>query len=475
MKNRILLILVTALIVGCATAPAVKKTDGKQALKKLDPPEKEKYSYQPVLAAQINDKTDNDIYDTKPAGDKDRISADAAARHKTVKYGTSNKTERKTADSTYKKKNVKRYVEGNTVEKNNRDIDLATVSLEKFRVDEKPFRNIQVNENQKFSISLAKPGWIVRKLFPHLIKITGRESRNTNTLFHFQSGASGNVSIVFLRYDAESDSIWRQAYSVSIMPRLFSETKSDTASSGTDESSINESSENPAFQFNDAADESSGDGGKTKKKDNPKEDTGYRLDMANRQFDEKKYDEAAGIYNDLINAGESTPEINYKLGIIQKAKGSLDRSNGYFRNILSGGDDVYYADALIGYLKNLQEQKKYHAAIDAYYKYGGSKSISPRDAEELELILADTYYGMKDYRNAGDEYRRFMKKYPSSGLTDRALYFLASSLENLKSNPDFREARRLYSMITSDYPESVYYDKSRDRILYLDRHYLKIN
>jgi TolA-binding protein len=90
-------------------------------------------------------------------------------------------------------------------------------------------------------------------------------------------------------------------------------------------------------------------------------------------------------------------------------------------------------------------------------------------------MLADTYYSMKDYKNAGNEYRRFIKLYPDSFYIDKALFYLANALENFKNNPDFKEAYRLYKIIVDDYPESVYYNKSKERILFLERHYLKIN
>jgi TolA-binding protein len=456
------------LFFSCSTLNVIKKNKENVKVVILEPPIVEKKSFTPNIKSDNKIKIDTDIYDIKPEEPDDEI---LAPEKNTNKQSTNKKNQ---VDNNNKSKSNSNNKNNNTNQNNNQTIDLATVNLEKFKVDEKEVKEIQVGENQKFSISLSDSGWIIRKLYPNLIKVLKRDNRNTNTIFQFQSTVACNVSIMFLRYNAPTNSIWRQVYNINVMPKLFNEVK-DNIEEKSSYADSNDYMRDEGIVFDDGKNEIKMTPEKKEKNKKSKKDMDYKLDIANQQYTEKKYDEAGAIYRDLVNAGEGSPEIYFKLGMIEKIKNNLDKSNEYFKKVLEEKDELFYSDALLELMKNLQAGKKYLEAIDTYYKYTYGRSPNTRYQEELNLMLADTYYSMKDYKNAGNEYRRFIKLYPDSFYIDKALFYLANALENFKNNPDFKEAYRLYKIIVDDYPESVYYNKSKERILFLERHYLKIN
>ncbi|HOV13918.1 MAG TPA: outer membrane protein assembly factor BamD, partial [Spirochaetota bacterium] len=110
-----------------------------------------------------------------------------------------------------------------------------------------------------------------------------------------------------------------------------------------------------------------------------------------------------------------------------------------------------------------------------FYNFAINGVISQEEMEDLYLLLSDTYFNMKDYVSASNEYRRFIQLYPESLNNDKALFYLAYSMENIQNNPDYKEAFRLYKLLVDKYPESKYRKTGKERMLHLERHYLKIN
>nr|HQH29791.1 hypothetical protein [Spirochaetota bacterium] len=73
------------------------------------------------------------------------------------------------------------------------------------------------------------------------------------------------------------------------------------------------------------------------------------------------------------------------------------------------------------------------------------------------------------------EYRKILNMFPETNIEDKALFYLANSLEKDKINPDYKESYRLYKILVNKFPESKYYQISKNRLLFLERHYLKVN
>ncbi|MBP5450352.1 MAG: tetratricopeptide repeat protein [Spirochaetales bacterium] len=166
-------------------------------------------------------------------------------------------------------------------------------------------------------------------------------------------------------------------------------------------------------------------------------------------------------------------EASYKAGMAAKRQAKNDEARKHFTAALSDPDNAYYADALtelIGLYKNDNDTA---GAAKAYNQYATPDARQSDD--KLGILDYDLLVMNGDYKGAITGYRKFMQDFPESNLTDKALYYLAYSLEHYKVNPDYREAYRIYNIIISRYPESKYHKPSQNRSLYLERHYLKIN
>ena len=60
---------------------------------------------------------------------------------------------------------------------------------------------------------------------------------------------------------------------------------------------------------------------------------------------------------------------------------------------------------------------------------------------------------MEDYKNASNEYRRFIVRFSQSKNYDKAIFYLAYSTENLPINPDFEEALNEIILLESSLEE----------------------
>jgi tetratricopeptide (TPR) repeat protein len=198
-------------------------------------------------------------------------------------------------------------------------------------------------------------------------------------------------------------------------------------------------------------------------------------DLADKYFQDGNYKDAKLLYLKLLEEGINDPEILYKLGIIENDNAKKFKAYEYFKAALEEKDPEYSIYALIELLKLLKAKKKYKEALDLYFLYGLIDNLNKKLAEELDILIADIYFCLKDFIKAAKQYKRFTNLFPYSDYSAKALFYLAYSLENLPNNPDFREAYRIYQIVIDRFPDTKYFLLSKKRLLYLDRHYLKVH
>ena len=313
-------------------------------------------------------------------------------------------------------------------------------NIDNLKIIEKELIEVIREENKSLKISLKDSGWIIKSIKPEIIELTKRENSSNYTLFDFFLSNIGEVSITFIRFDEKNSTVIRQPYRIVIKPKeIISKEKKETK--------------------------------EDKNKNKAQKEDDQRKILANRLFEQKRFDEALSLYNELINEGKSDSEIFYKRGKIYLYKEKLNEAYSDFLENLKEKDNIYYNDSLIEVINILKKQKKYSEAINSYFKYWKGDVDNPK----IDILLAGIYFEMEDYNTAANEYRKYLAKYPDSEFDDVVLFYLAYSIENYKTNPDFKEAYRLYKLLVSKYPESKYYNKSKSRMLYLERHYLKVN
>ena len=193
-------------------------------------------------------------------------------------------------------------------------------------------------------------------------------------------------------------------------------------------------------------------------------------------FNDGNYQKSKEMFLSLLQDSDNPKKddvIYYYLGLIEKNSGNLNDAIEDLKKVLAYKDSPYYINSVLELLNIYSDLKRYTDALELYYSMNLSKTDKAKQGE-LNLMLADIYYNMANYQKAEEEYKKFIDKFHDSDDYVKALFYYAYSLEKLEMNPDFKEAYRIYNLIVSDYPATKYYELSKNRIMFLDRHYFKI-
>lgn len=307
-------------------------------------------------------------------------------------------------------------------------------------------QNIVADENSELTISIDGAGFLIKEIEPFKsLKLLVRKNYDDRTVFSFKTNLSGDLYIDFVRYDEGSDSVYTRRYFVNVKPRELGGKKEVKKKEKTQKKAVKEKNQD------------------------------YRKDLANGLFAQGNYEEAKKWFVDMLNEGKADYEVNYKMGVIENELGNAAEAGKYFMNNLNEDGNPFYDEALAFYSAILKNSKKYKEALDLLYKYGVLKDLSEKGMQSVRMGLADVYYMMGNFTEAAKEYKRFYSLYPGASDVPKVLFYLAYSMENYPKNPEFDEAKRIYNLIVDNYPESVYYKQAKNRILYIDRHYLKVN
>ncbi len=307
-------------------------------------------------------------------------------------------------------------------------------------------QNIVADENSELTISIDGAGFLIKEINPFKsLKLFLRKNYDDRTVFSFKTNLSGDMYIDFVRYDEASDSVYTRRYFVNVKPRELSGKKEVKKKDKAQKKTVKEKNQD------------------------------YRKDLANGLFAQGNDEEAKKWFIEMINEGKADYEVNYKMGVIENELGNAAEAGKYFMNNLNEDGNPFYDEALAFYSAILKNSKKYKEALDLLYKYGVLKDLSDKGMQSVRMGLADVYYMMGNFAEAAKEYKRFYSLYPGSSDVPKVLFYLAYSMENYPKNPEFDEAKRIYNLIIDNYPESVYYKQAKNRILYIDRHYLKVN
>jgi len=196
------------------------------------------------------------------------------------------------------------------------------------------------------------------------------------------------------------------------------------------------------------------------------------LKIARDLFDSKKYRESKDIYEKILKNGSVDGEIYYNLGRINYILGDKDKAVENYALNLGINDNAFYKKSFLELINTYKESKKYKEAVDVFNKHKKDEFSGDKDTA---IILADLYYLIQSYGSAIAEYRKILNLFPETNVEDKALFYLANSLEKNNINPDYKESYRLYKTLVDKFPESKYYQISKNRLLFLERHYLKVN
>ena len=331
-----------------------------------------------------------------------------------------------------------------------------------YKIKEYELKEVNIESGKDLYISLKYPDWIIKSISPNQIRLIKNENYQNNSLFQFKTYTPTTVNVIFVRTDEENKVFLRQPYRINILPKVVLKNK---------EESINKQK---SIEREDKDKNASNQANKEISKLNEEQFKNMK-DLADKYFEDKNFRDAKLLYLQLLEEGIDDPEILYKLGIIEKDNANKFKAYEYFKAALEEKDPYYSVNSLIELLKLLKDQKKYKDALDIYFKYGLIGNLDKKLAEELDILLSDLYFCLKNFIKSAKQYKRFIELFPYSDYYAKALFYLAYSLENLPNNPDFREAYRIYEIIIDRFPDTKYFILSKKRLLYLDRHYLKVH
>lgn len=353
----------------------------------------------------------------------------------------------------------------NNIALNKSKISNENIKLEDnndYKIKEYELKEVNVESGKALYISLKYPDWIIKSISSNQIRLTRNVNYQDNSLFQFKTYTPATVNIIFVRSDEINKLFLRQPYRINVLPK--------TALQGNEETGNKQNEIEKKVNNKESNDRSSKE--KIKLDEEP-----YKSmkQLADKYFQEGNYKDAKLIYLKLLEEGITDPEILYKLGIIEKDNINKSKAYEYFNAALEDKGSDYSVYSLIELLRLLKEQKKYKDALDIYFKYGLIDNLDKKIAEDLDILLCDLYFCLNDFLKAANEYKRFIKDFPYSDYYAKALFYLAYSLENLPINPDFKEAYRIYEIIIDRFADTKYFLLSKKRLLYLDRHYLKIH
>ncbi|MBP7551843.1 MAG: tetratricopeptide repeat protein [Spirochaetes bacterium] len=333
----------------------------------------------------------------------------------------------------------------NEIEDKNYDLS-NNEKIKDVKIIENKIIEIAGEENGELSISLKGDNWILKKIEPDYIKLIERTNTEKNTAFNFNILSIGKVNALFTRFDAKENYIERQSYSIVIKPK-------ESVLNNTNSKEIDNKTKTNSSTDKNLTDENN-------------------LKIARDLFDSKKYRESKDIYEKILKNGSFDGEIYYNLGRINYILGDKDKAVENYALNLGINDNAFYKKSFFELINTYKESKKYKEAVDVFNKH---KKDEFSDDKDTAIILADLYYLIQSYGSAIAEYRKILNLFPETNVEDKALFYLANSLEKNNINPDYKESYRLYKTLVDKFPESKYYQISKNRLLFLERHYLKVN
>ncbi len=359
-------------------------------------------------------------------------------------------------------------VQGVVINDSNR-ISIPNYSRSTLR--ESPQQIITTEEGQQINIVMEGSGWIVRAVDPPIAVLSERVVSDAVTIFKFNAVNPGRTTIRLLHYDPEIDTMTRAAYSIKIDPVNIVEIERSNNSSSTSSISAN----NNDVSNNNQITVNQQNTNRPVNNSQATENSDHRLNLANTLFIQGKFNDAKVLFTAIAGAGNDDPDIQFKLGVCNERLGDDEAAILNYKTNLEEEDNRYYYDSLVNLVGILRRQQKYSEAIESIYTYALNDTIQESNARRIFLLLADVYFSMGEYRSAADEYRRYIVRFEGADQTDKALFYLGYSLEKFSLNPDYREAVRVYERLKRDFPESEYFRHAVNRILYINRHYLRVN
>jgi len=172
----------------------------------------------------------------------------------------------------------------------------------------------------------------------------------------------------------------------------------------------------------------------------------------------------------LFQYQEGDSSINNEIADAAYSLGKYDLAQEFWMKNMDK-DNPVYADACIGIIKcaiKQDDMKMFDQIFDDFLALD-----SPEKAEIL-LDAAEFQIRNKSEKAALEMLNMFLEDYQDHEKADYACFLAAQIYESPGEQRAVQEAYNYYERLTIEYPTSLYWEESSQRMDYLERHYLRI-
>jgi len=190
------------------------------------------------------------------------------------------------------------------------------------------------------------------------------------------------------------------------------------------------------------------------------------LELANTYFDSGQYDNALKGFEEIMTQkNEFEYDAHLMMAKCYEKMGQMEKAGiEYLRLIKQLG--ISPPPKVEEVSKEVKELKLLIEKITPL----------PQKKEELEsqahLGAGNVARAKKEYRNAIVEYNNTIKKSPRSPASAEAAFYIADIYDHVPEIRDYEQAVKAYTKVITDYPDSKWIDRAKERRKYLIDNYL---
>ena len=183
----------------------------------------------------------------------------------------------------------------------------------------------------------------------------------------------------------------------------------------------------------------------------------------------KNYDKAVELLNDYLNNCERCKyreDAVYNIAKAYDEKGNKNEAIKLFKKIIVEIKGKYYVHALKWVANYYDKKGNYKEAIN-YYQKLFSETSNP----VVKKRIADIAYNMGNVSVSLEAYKYCIEH---NIIDDEIYYKLALLYDKPGKYRDIEKAYKYYHEIVEDYPNSKYFNFSKERVLFFEKNFINI-
>jgi len=297
-------------------------------------------------------------------------------------------------------------------------------------------RTIYARQGDEIEVSFQEKGWLLLEIPGEKsgLVFLGRDVGPSQTVFRFRSKSLGEFSLPFQYQDALQGIIRREIVQLKVV--TDSDFNSYVGRKGSDY--------DPEL---------------------------YKQQMAKaeRLAQLGYYKDALATYLALANVND--PSLNERIASLAFQLKDYKTAAEYWNKNLKE-KNAFRDKAILGLVQNALEQGSRQNLLSLLNDFLAVTQFPIE--EELAACLRFLHRTSGADALLYDLSLDYLRRYPQGRYADEALFFLAQAYEYYPPQRNFIKARECYQRLIKEYPESSYFTKAKERIAYIDRHYLKV-